>query len=74
MDSCELECAPSLIAAESELQFYSRRAMEESRAAARAANPQAAAAHRYLAGTYAGLVKREIETAAELDQLARLIA
>lgn len=59
--------------AESDLQFYSRRAMEESRSAQRATCSKAAAAHRYLAASYAALVKREIETAAELDDLARLI-
>jgi hypothetical protein len=60
-------------APESDLQFYSRRGLEESRSAQRAACPQAAAAHRYLAASYASLIKREMETAAELDSLARLI-
>jgi hypothetical protein len=59
--------------AESDLQFYSRRAMEESRSAQRATCGKAAAAHRYLAASYAALVKQEIEMAAELDSLARLI-
>jgi hypothetical protein len=61
-------------AVETDLQFYSRRAMEESRAAQRATCGRAASAHRYLAASYAGLVKRELETAAEFDSLARLIA
>jgi hypothetical protein len=73
MDTCLLERDLALPTRETDLQFFSRRAMEESRAAARAACPQAAAAHRYLAGAYAGLVKHEIETAAEMDELARLI-
>jgi hypothetical protein len=59
--------------AESDLQFYSRRAMEESRLAQRASCARAAAAHRYLAASYSSLVKREMEMAAELDELARLI-
>lgn len=59
--------------AESDLQFYSRRAMEESHSAQRASCAKAAAAHRYLAASYASLVKREMETAADLDSLARLI-
>jgi hypothetical protein len=70
------EAAPGFLAgtaAETDLQFYSRRAMEESRSAQRATCGKAAAAHRYLAASYAALVKREIETAAELDDLARLI-
>lgn len=62
---------PLLPATETDLQLYSRRAMEESRAALRAACPQAAAAHRYLAAAYAGLVKHEIEIAAELDAFVR---
>ena len=67
--------APDTVAllppAETDLQFFSRRALEESRAALRASSPQAAAAHRYLAAAYGALTKREIETAAELDAIAR---
>jgi len=70
----EREQLTALPVPETELQFYSRRAMEESRAAVRAASPQAAAAHRYLAAAYANLVKREFETAADFDSLARRIA
>lgn len=80
MGTCEVETAQDeagallpAATAETELQFYSRRAMEESRAAKRAASPQAAAAHRYLAASYSNLVKREIEVAAHLDGLARQI-
>lgn len=75
MSACAFVNSPPAapISAETELQFYSRRALEESRAAIRAACPQAAAAHRYLASSYAGLVKREIEAAAQLDELARRI-
>lgn len=65
------ELTPLLPSSETDLQFYSRRAMAESRAAMRATCPQAAAAHRYLAAAYAGLVRHEIEVAAELDALAR---
>jgi hypothetical protein len=80
MIACDLNVRPPRgdaprppVTPETELHFYSRRAQEESRAATRAACPQAAAAHRYLAAAYAGMVKRELETAAELDDLARLI-
>lgn len=82
MQACQLEARsdapcdgprPLLPSPETELQFYSRRAMEESRAAGRAACPQAAAAHRYLAAAYAGMVKREIEVAAQLDAFVRRI-
>ena len=72
----DAEAAPSAFVgtpAETDLQFYSRRGLEESRAAKRAACPKAAAAHRYLAASYSSLVKREMETAAALDSLARLI-
>jgi hypothetical protein len=73
MDACTTIQRPSA-ATESELQFFSRRALEESRAATRAICPQAAAAHRYLAAAYSARVRQEIATAAELDALARLIA
>jgi hypothetical protein len=72
MDACTIE--RPLAATESELQFFSRRAMEESRAARRAICPQAAAAHRYLSAAYSARVREEMATAAELDALARLIA
>jgi hypothetical protein len=58
---------------ETELEFYSRRAMEEARSAKFAATPQAAAAHRYLAAAYAALIARETQTASQLDELARRI-
>lgn len=70
-DAARGDPRPPFHPAETELQFFSRRAMEESRAAARAACPQAAAAHRYLAAAYAGLVRSEIDVAAQLDAFVR---
>jgi hypothetical protein len=58
---------------ETELEFYSRRAMEEARAARRTLQPEAAAAHRYLAAAYAALVAKETEAETELEDLARQI-
>jgi hypothetical protein len=58
---------------ETELEFYSRRAMEEARLAGRALTPQAAAAHRYLAAAYAALVAKETRVASELEELAHRI-
>jgi hypothetical protein len=58
---------------ESELEFYSRRAMEEARSARRAVSPQAAAAHRYLAAAYAALVAKETQAEVELEELAKRI-
>jgi hypothetical protein len=54
---------------ESELEFYSRRAMDEARLAGRASSPQAAAAHRYLAAAYAALVAKETQAETELKEL-----
>lgn len=59
---------------ETEVAFLSRRAMEESRLAQRAATPEAAAAHRYLADAYATELARELSVAAELEDLALHIA
>jgi hypothetical protein len=58
---------------ETELEFYSRRAMEEARLARRALTPQAAAAHRYLAAAYAALVAKETQVESELEELANQI-
>ena len=56
---------------ETNLQFLSRRALEESRLAARARNPKAAAAHRYLAAAYSAQIARELATAASFQELLR---
>lgn len=56
--------------AETGLEFYARRAMEEARAARLAASPEAAAAHMYLAAAYASELARETSTAEELERLA----
>lgn len=68
----EREPAPAFWA-ESELEFYARRAIEEGNAARRASCPQAAAAHMYLAAAYAAEVTREMERTAELERLALAI-
>ncbi len=73
----EPKCAPPPLPksrAESELEFLSRRAMEESRLAKRALSPHAAAAHSYLAAAYSAAVAREIERQKELESLLLQIA
>jgi transposase-like protein len=57
------------VAAEPELLFYARRAWEESRLAAKAATPKAAAAHSYLAAAYSAEVAKELAKKAEMDEL-----
>lgn len=54
---------------ETELEFLTRRAMEESRLAKRASSPHAAAAHSYLAAAYSAAVAREVERQNELESL-----
>lgn len=54
---------------ESEIDFFTRRALEESHAAKRAANPEAAARHRYLAAAYSAELNRELTTAKDLESL-----
>jgi hypothetical protein len=56
-------------AAETQLQFYARRAWEESRLAMKAASPKAAAAHSYLASAYSAEVAKELAKTAELGEL-----
>ena len=56
-------------AAETELQFFARRAFEESLLAKQASCPQAAAAHSYLAAAYSGQIARELAKTAELEDL-----
>ncbi len=55
--------------AESELEFYARRAIEEGNAARRATCPQAAAAHMYLAAAYSAQIAKELAKTAELEDL-----
>lgn len=59
---------------ETELDFLTRRAMEESRLAKRAVSPHAAAAHSYLAAAYSAAIAREIERQKELESLLLEIA
>jgi hypothetical protein len=67
------EAAPSFCL-ESDLEFYARRAMEEAHAGRRAACPEAASAHMYLAAAYSAQVAKEMARAAELEGLALAIA
>ena len=63
--------APAAVrtAAETELQFFARRAFEESRLAQQASCPKAAAAHSYLAAAYSGQIAKELAKTAELEDL-----
>ena len=54
---------------ESDFEFYQRRAMEEAISAQRASCPRAASSHRYLAQVYSEKVRRELEAAAEFEDL-----
>lgn len=56
-------------AQESQFEFLSRRALEESRLAAEASTAEAAAAHRYLAAAYSAELAKEVATAAALEEL-----
>ena len=58
---------------ETQLQFLTRRAFEETSLAGAAATAKAAAAHRYLAAAYSAAIGRELAAAAELEELARQI-
>ena len=60
---------PGRSAAETELQFFARRAFEESRLAKQASCPQAAAAHSYLAAAYSAQIAKELAKTAELEDL-----
>ena len=55
---------------ESELEFYTRRALEERRLASCAATGAAAAAHLYLAASYSARIAREMQRESELELLA----
>jgi hypothetical protein len=54
---------------ETDFHFYSRRALEEGRAATQAACPVAAAAHRRMAAVYASLLVRDLPEDPGLDEL-----
>jgi hypothetical protein len=56
-------------AAETELQFFARRAFEESLLAKQASCAQAAAAHSYLAAAYSAQIAKELAKTAELEDL-----
>ena len=55
--------------AETELQFYARRAQEESRLAKQASSPKAAAAHAYLAAAYSAAIAQELGKQQEFEDL-----
>ena len=59
---------------ESELQFYTRRAMEESRLAKLAPTAAAAAAHAYLAAAYSARIALERQRELEFEELALSIS
>ena len=68
------EVADLLLAAvaklpETELQFFARRAFEESRLAKQARTAKAAAAHSYLAAAYSTQIAKELANTAELEDL-----
>jgi hypothetical protein len=54
---------------ETDFEFYQRRAMEEARSAQRASCPRAASSHRYLAQVYSEKVRRELQAAADFEDL-----
>lgn len=59
---------------ETEIEFYTRRALEEHRLATRAPTAAAAAAHLYLAASYSTKMAEELSRQAELEKLALRIA
>ena len=59
---------------ETELQFYTRRAMEESRLAKQAPTAAAAAAHSYLAAAYSARIAEERAKELEFEAIALQIA
>ena len=59
---------------ESDLEFYTRRATEERRLAAKAPTATIAAAHLYLAASYSAKMAAELTRLAELEKLALSIA
>ena len=63
--------APAAVgtAAETELQFFARRAFEESLLAKQASSSRAAAAHSYLAAAYSAHISKELAKTAELEDL-----
>jgi hypothetical protein len=60
--------SPALVA-ESEFEFFTRRALDEARLAQQAATPAAANAHRYLAAAYSEQLARHIRVHGELEDL-----
>lgn len=58
-----LECG------ETDLDFYSRRAMEEAQAAAAASSAPVSAAHRHMAAAYSARLRAEEEAAEWLERL-----
>lgn len=65
-----VDLAPAArIAPETELQFFARRAFEESRLAKQASTAQAAATHSYLAAAYSAQIAKELAKTAEFEDL-----
>lgn len=65
----EDELGPPSFVGESEFEFFTRRALEESRLAQQALTPAAANAHRYLAAAYSEQLARHIKVHSELEDL-----
>ena len=59
---------------ESEVDYYGRRAMEESRAAGVATCPRIGAAHRRMAAAYVARMRAEQRVTAEFDDLLDTLA
>jgi len=68
-EDLEKDLEPPAFIAESEFEFFSRRAMEEARLAQIAQTPAAANAHRYLAAAYSEQLAKHIKVHSELEEL-----
>lgn len=58
---------------ESEIEFFSRRALEEARLAQLAPSPAAANAHRYLAAAYSEQLAKYFKVHSELEDLLNVL-
>ena len=65
----EEELSSPALVAESEFEFFTRRALEEARLAQQASTPAAANAHRYLAAAYSEQLARHIKVHTDLEDL-----
>lgn len=65
----ELDLSLPPLPAETEFEFFTRRALEEARLAQQATTPAAANAHRYLAAAYSEQLARHIRVHEEMEDL-----